>query len=84
MLFRNSSLANTGRNDTHPHIISVCSVISKCSMYYDTGCIMILEYLSLYCGKMDVNLLIFRKTEMDTDNTMTEKSAKMAVALYNV
>lgn len=45
---------------------------------------MILEYLSLYCGKMDVNLLIFRKTEMDTDNTMTEKSAKMAVALYNV
>lgn len=33
---------------------------------------------------MDVNLFILRKTQTDIDSTMTEKSAKMAVELYDV
>lgn len=36
---------------------------------------MILEYLCLYSDRMDVTMLniIFRETQMDTDNTMMEK-----------
>ena len=56
-------------NDADIYIYIVCGIIGK---YGLRECVMILEYLSLYSDGKAAILFneIFRKTEMDIDNTV--------------
>lgn len=67
-------------NDT---FISVCGITDKVELWVY---VMILEYLCLYGDRMDVTMLniIFRETQMDTDNTMMEKRDRNTMFCWQI